>query len=97
MDPPCQICGDQTDVRRLETACHSETPRTVAVCQGCLDLRDAKRWSTDTAEGRRLKGTLASGRPQHPQGRYTYLLDPSGDLHLVRLQRAWLAQHSTPA
>lgn len=93
----CQICGTESQTRTMEMACGPGKRRTLSVCPGCLSQRDTRQWNTDGGEGRRLLDALTSREHEHPQGRYTYLLDPDDAVHLVRLQHDWMDQHAASA
>lgn len=89
----CAICG-RDETKSLTTACGAHAPQQVHLCERCLDVRDTQRWSADGEEGQRLRAALTGHTHDHPQGRYTYLLDEEEDIHLVRLARDWLTTHA---
>jgi hypothetical protein len=92
----CAICDADRETRTMETACGAEEARAPSVCRDRLAQRDARRWSADGAEGRRLRDALASREHEHPQGRYAYLVDRGEAIHLVRLEHGWLERHAAP-
>lgn len=93
----CQICGASKRVRTMQAACSGDLDRSLAVCESCLDRRAAKRWDASGREGRRLVDALASRRHEHPQGRYSYLVEPGEEVSLVRLQHGWLQANAARA
>lgn len=93
----CRICGTERQTRTMETACGTAGRRTLDVCEDCLSRRDTRRWDAEGAEGRRLLEALAGGDHAHPQGRYSYLVDPREAVHLVRLEHRWLDRHAAHA
>lgn len=70
---------------------------TIRLCRACLDLRDTKAWDLDDSEGRRLFEALQKQTPSQPHGRYSYLVEPDEDIHLVRLRTDWVQDHAAPA
>lgn len=92
----CRICGRDDELRTMETACQRHGSRSLTVCEACLDRRAAKRWDATTSKGRRLVDALTRRSPEHPQGRYSYLVDTE-EVSLVRLQHGWLETHAAPA
>lgn len=65
----------------------------IHLCGHCMDLREARRWDREHPDALRLLDALAE-RSEPPEGRYSYLTEPGGPIHLMRLHPDWVDQHA---
>lgn len=87
MPATCITCGASTELVRLNERGFGPAHQglTVTLCQGCLEEREARAWEPDTKEAQSLLEALEARRAP-PLERFTYLEDPEGTVHLLRLR-----------
>ncbi len=98
MDARCLTCGKRgrlgTEIRTLNEVAFGDGE--IRICQECLDLRETKRWNATGSQGRQLLDELPD-KSQFAHRRYSYLVEPEQDIHLVRLRQDWVQEHVSEA
>ncbi len=94
----CDTCGASSSQRALHTLAElgfgqQGTDRALQLCDRCLHGREAHRWENAQPEATRLLDAL-NARDEPPPGRYSYLGEPDGPIHLMRLQPEWVDAHA---
>lgn len=94
MDARCLTCGRQgslgTEIRELSEIAFGEGQ--IRICVDCLNQRETKRWNAQAPQGEQLLAELPS-KSRFVQRRYSYLVEPEEDIHLVRLHQDWVQDH----
>lgn len=87
MAATCITCGASSQLVHLDERGFGPVHQglTVTLCRGCLDEREARAWEPDTEETQALLEALEARRAP-PLERFTYLEDPEGTVHLLRLR-----------
>lgn len=67
--------------------------RAIHLCDGCLERRETDAWPLSGPDGQRLYEALQD-KTQAPSRRYSYLLEPDENIHLVRLRPDWVDRHA---
>lgn len=94
----CDACGARSTnggrVRRLnELGFGPENEhKAIHLCQGCLEQREARRWTMDDDTGQRVYDALHD-RSNVSGKRYSYLKE-TDRIHLLRLQPSWVDEHA---